>query len=99
MGIQIKAKNFRNNSQVEVPPELLWALVMKQKAVSETVSITVGDRNRDAGRAARIENANVYIAHTYTTDPEDLLKKPIKDAGNTSLEKSAITEASPRRSC
>ena len=39
------------------------------------------------------------IVHPYSTDMEELLKKPSKDTGDPSLGKSVITAASPARIC
>ena len=52
MGNQIKAKNCGAIPHVEVPLEILWAPVTKQKSGVETTSMTGTDGPRDAGQGS-----------------------------------------------
>ena len=86
MGYKIKAKHCGSIYHMQVPLELLWAPVTKQKSGTETTSMTGGDRNRDAVWGGH-PSKRQHIVYPYIPDLEECLNKPIKDAGNSSLGK------------
>ena len=95
---KIKAKKCGAIYHMEVPLELLQAPVTKWKEGAETISITVEVGTRDAGWGYQARKRQ-HIVHPYSTDLENLLKKPSKDAVNPFLEKYVKNASPPAISC